>query len=109
MAGRRQGLRRGLVLPSIERGVLTEHRCHRRAQYASTTGKGRHHYLASIGHPLVGDPLYGVSGQPLENLPGLPGDGGYFLHARFLKFHHPITGEPMNIEAALPSGFALQQ
>ncbi len=66
-------------------------------------------HLASIGHPLVGDPLYGSSGQPLENLPGLPGDGGYFLHARFLKFHHPITGEQINLEAALPSGFSLQQ
>jgi 23S rRNA pseudouridine1911/1915/1917 synthase len=66
-------------------------------------------HLASIGHPLVGDPLYGLSGQPLENLPGLPGDGGYFLHARFLKFHHPITGERINLEAALPSGFSLQQ
>jgi 23S rRNA pseudouridine1911/1915/1917 synthase len=62
-------------------------------------------HLASIGHPLVGDPLYGPGGQPLENLPGLPGDGGYFLHAQFLKFHHPITGEQINLEAALPSGF----
>jgi 23S rRNA pseudouridine1911/1915/1917 synthase len=66
-------------------------------------------HLASIGHPLVGDPLYGVSGQPLENLPGLPGDGGYFLHARFLKFHHPITGEPINLEAELPAGFLLHR
>jgi 23S rRNA pseudouridine1911/1915/1917 synthase len=57
-------------------------------------------HLASIGHPLVGDPLYGSTGQPLENLPGLPGEGGYLLHAQFLKFHHPITGEPINIEAA---------
>jgi 23S rRNA pseudouridine1911/1915/1917 synthase len=62
-------------------------------------------HLASIGHPLVGDPLYGLSGQPLENLPGLPGDGGYFLHAQFLNFPHPITGEQINLEAALPSGF----
>jgi 23S rRNA pseudouridine1911/1915/1917 synthase len=61
-------------------------------------------HLASIGHPLVGDPLYGITGQPLENLPGLPGDGGYFLHAQYLKFHHPITGEQINLEAALPSG-----
>jgi hypothetical protein len=37
------------------------------------------------------DSLYGLGGQPLENLPGLPGDGGYFLHAQFLKFHHPST------------------
>ncbi len=86
---------------------------------ASTTtfevalNSGRPHqiriHLASIGHPLVGDPLYGLSGQPLENLPGLPGDGGYFLHARFLNFHHPITGEPINLEAALPSGFEVHQ
>ena len=62
-------------------------------------------HLASIGHPLVGDPLYGLSGQPLEDLPGLPGDGGYLLHAQFLKFHHPVTGEPIHLEAALPSGF----
>ncbi|MEZ5355304.1 MAG: RluA family pseudouridine synthase [Bryobacteraceae bacterium] len=62
-------------------------------------------HLASIGHPLAGDPLYGSTGQPLENLPGLPGDGGYFLHAQYLRFHHPITGEPINLEAALPSGF----
>ena len=62
-------------------------------------------HLASIGHPLVGDPLYGLGGQPVENLPGLPGDGGYFLHAQFLKFQHPITGEQIHLEAALPSGF----
>ena len=62
-------------------------------------------HLASIGHPLVGDPLYGAAGQPLENYPGLPGDGGYLLHAQFLRFHHPITGEQIHLEAALPSGF----
>lgn len=62
-------------------------------------------HLASIGHPLLGDPLYGPSGRPLENLPGLPGDGGYFLHAQYLQFRHPITAEPIHLEAALPSGF----
>ncbi|HEX7652841.1 MAG TPA: pseudouridine synthase, partial [Verrucomicrobiae bacterium] len=66
-------------------------------------------HLASIGHPLVGDPLYGLTGQPLENLPGLPGDGGYFLHAQFLNFQHPITGEQIHLEAALPSGFLVPQ
>jgi 23S rRNA pseudouridine1911/1915/1917 synthase len=48
-------------------------------------------------------------GQLLQNLPGLPGDGGYFLHAQYLKFHHPITGEQINLEAALLSGFPLHQ
>lgn len=85
----------------------------RTTTFAVSLYSGRPHqiriHLASIGHPLVGDPLYGETGQPLENLPGLPGDGGYFLHAQYLKFHHPITGEPIDLEAALPSGFSLQQ
>jgi 23S rRNA pseudouridine1911/1915/1917 synthase len=76
-----------------------------------TLYSGRPHqiriHLASIGHPLVGDPLYGVTGQPLEHNPGLPGDGGYFLHAQFLNFEHPLTGEQIHLEAALPSGFSL--
>ena len=62
-------------------------------------------HLASIGHPLAGDPLYGFTGQPLENLPGLPGDGGYFLHAQYLNFRHPVTGEQIDLEAALPPEF----
>lgn len=59
-------------------------------------------HLASIGHPLVGDPLYGLGGRPLEKHPGLPGDGGYFLHAQYLNFHHPISGEEIHLEAPLP-------
>ncbi|RRA49195.1 RluA family pseudouridine synthase [Acidipila sp. EB88] len=73
-------------------------------------GSGRPHqiriHLASIGHPLVGDPLYDPTGQPLAHLPGLPGDGGYYLHAQFLKFPHPITGETIQLEAPLPPGLA---
>ncbi len=44
--------------------------------------------------------------QNSENLPVLPCDGGYFPHAQYLGFHHPITGEQINLEA---SGFALPQ
>ncbi|MDE3164595.1 MAG: RluA family pseudouridine synthase [Acidobacteriota bacterium] len=66
-------------------------------------------HLASIGHPLAGDPLYGFGGRPLEHLPGLPGDGGYFLHAQFLSFHHPITAEHIHLQAALPPEFPLHR
>jgi 23S rRNA pseudouridine1911/1915/1917 synthase len=80
--------------------------------FAVTLHSGRPHqiriHLASIGHPLVGDPLYGIGGRPLEHLPGVPGDGGYFLHAQFLNFEHPLTGEAIHLEAALPDGFVLE-
>jgi 23S rRNA pseudouridine1911/1915/1917 synthase len=65
-------------------------------------------HLASIGHPLVGDPLYGFTGLPLEELPGLPGDGGYLLHAQYLRLQHPISGERIDLEAGLPDGFLLR-
>jgi 23S rRNA pseudouridine1911/1915/1917 synthase len=81
--------------------------------FEASLHSGRPHqiriHLASIGHPLVGDRLYGLTGEPLENLPGLPGDGGYFLHAQYLKFQHPITGEQISLEAASPSEFPLHQ
>lgn len=62
-------------------------------------------HLASIGHPLVGDPLYDATGQPRADQPGLPGDGGYLLHAHRLEFVHPISGESMCVEAPFPEGF----
>ncbi len=74
--------------------------------FAVTLHTGRPHqiriHLASIGHPLVGDPLYGMGGTPLEELPGLPGDGGYLLHAQYLEFDHPLSGERIQLEAPLP-------
>jgi len=61
-------------------------------------------HLASIGYPLVGDPLYGLGGLPLGGLAGLPGDGGYRLHAGRLRLRHPFSGEVMEVKAALPDG-----
>lgn len=60
-------------------------------------------HLAYIGHPLVGDPLYAVGGQPKLEHPGLPGDAGYWLHAKRLVFEHPITGQPLALEAPPPA------
>ena len=65
-------------------------------------------HLASIGHPLVGDPLYGVGGVPLADLPGLPGDGGYWLHAQHLSFAHPLTAEALTLTAPPPPELQLQ-
>jgi 23S rRNA pseudouridine1911/1915/1917 synthase len=58
-------------------------------------------HLAYAGHPLVGDPLYEAGGG-LKRHPGLPGDGGYLLHAERLQFCHPATGQRMTLEAEPP-------
>ncbi len=59
-------------------------------------------HLAFIGHPLVGDPLFAAGGLPRAQAPGLPGDGGYLLHAEWLAFTHPVTGQRMELHAPPP-------
>ena len=58
-------------------------------------------HLASIGHPLIGDPIYSSGGGILDN-PGLPGDPGYSLHAHRMRLGHPIHGASISIESPLP-------
>ena len=58
-------------------------------------------HLAYAGHPLIGDPLYDMGGR-LRHHPGLPGDGGYLLHAERLQFAHPATGKRITVAAAPP-------
>jgi 23S rRNA pseudouridine1911/1915/1917 synthase len=55
-------------------------------------------HLASVGMPLVGDPLYGRGGRARRSL-GLDRPA---LHAEVLGFRHPRTGERMRFEADLP-------
>jgi 23S rRNA pseudouridine1911/1915/1917 synthase len=59
-------------------------------------------HLAAVGHPLVGDPMYAAGGG-LRIDPGLPGDGGYYLHAERLEFPHPATGQHTVIIATPPA------
>ena len=50
-------------------------------------------HMASIGHPVLGDPVYGPKRSPW------PVSGGQLLHAFRLGFVHPRTGEEMLFEA----------
>lgn len=59
-------------------------------------------HLASAGHPLLGDPLYGPGGAPLPGTLALPGDPGYLLHALRLDLPHPRTGIPLSIVCMPP-------
>ncbi len=61
-------------------------------------------HLSSENHPVVGDTLYGAptqvgSGEAGHNLPRL---GRNFLHAAFLKFHHPRQMTPLEFSSPLP-------
>ena len=50
-------------------------------------------HMASIGHPVLGDPVYGPKKPPY------PVEGGQLLHAFRLGFIHPTTGERLLFEA----------
>lgn len=50
-------------------------------------------HMASLGHPVLGDPVYGPKKSPY------PVEGGQLLHAYKLGFTHPTTGERMLFEA----------
>lgn len=51
-----------------------------------------------LGHPVVGDPVYGIKKQKFQL-------NGQLLHAQRLEFTHPATGERMSFEAPLPQYF----
>ena len=50
-------------------------------------------HMASIGHPVLGDPVYGPKKSPY------PVTGGQLLHAYRIGFVHPVTGKEMLFEA----------
>ena len=71
-------------------------------------------HMASIGHPVVGDTLYGAAGQlshqdsgPSKGKPRSDSDrlrlGRNFLHAAELEFDHPVTGKSLHLQAPLPA------
>jgi 23S rRNA pseudouridine1911/1915/1917 synthase len=75
-------------------------------------------HMASIGHPVVGDSLYGGAGHLTDQVasqaaiskaarrraePERLGLGRNFLHAARLEFPHPRTGKLLQLEAPLPA------
>ena len=56
-------------------------------------------HMSSIGHPLVGDMVYGPAKCPFSNLQGQT------LHAKTLGFIHPSTNEYLEVNAPLPDYF----
>ena len=56
-------------------------------------------HMASIGHPIIGDPVYGLKKDRFSEI------GGQCLHASKLTLCHPKNGEMMNFFAPLPPYF----
>lgn len=83
----RPALTRYLVLTSYDGASLIEAR----------PKTGRTHqirvHMASIGHPVVGDAVYGRSA---------PGLRRQFLHAHEIEFSHPVTSERLRFTSDLP-------
>lgn len=52
-------------------------------------------HLKHLGHPVVGDPLYGKRGDHTRHM----------LHAWKLAFTHPVSGKALEFEAPIPDGF----
>ena len=83
------------------RAALTEFRIlEERAGYSLLEvriGTGRTHqirvHLAAIGHPVVGDNLYGAPQQPAL--------GRFFLHSHQIAFAHPTSGRPLTLTSPL--------
>jgi 23S rRNA pseudouridine1911/1915/1917 synthase len=78
-------------------------------------------HMASIGHPVVGDTLYGASGQLTDQVASQVAQskaarrktppqrftlGRNFLHAARLEFAHPSSGKLIELEAPLPPELA---
>jgi len=55
-------------------------------------------HMSSIGHPIVGDPVYGYSKQKFKL-------EGQMLHAKKLGFIHPATNKYMEFDSELPEYF----
>lgn len=60
-------------------------------------------HLASLGHPVVGDTLYGAPGEICSKDHLGISLGRNFLHAADLRFQHPRTGEELSFSRPLPA------
>ena len=64
-------------------------------------------HLASIGHPLLGDPVYGRTPSSLRPIVARLGFRRQALHAAELGFVHPVTGQSLHFTSPTPVDMAM--
>ncbi len=70
------------------------------AEFSLNTGRKnqiRVHAAKELGHPIVGDRKYGADSSPINRIA---------LHARTLRFAHPVTKKDMRFETPIPLKFS---
>jgi 23S rRNA pseudouridine1911/1915/1917 synthase len=60
-------------------------------------------HMAHIGHPLVGDPVYGRARKPLSDVLKARGFARQALHAAHLGFIHPVNGNRIALDSEIPA------
>lgn len=97
------GRKVALSAPGSGRPAVTSYQVRERYHNATLVevrpDTGRTHqirvHLASIGHPIVGDKIYG-------NIPSQSHFPRQALHASYLRLHHPVTAARMEFKSELP-------
>jgi 23S rRNA pseudouridine1911/1915/1917 synthase len=116
--GRHPTRRKEMTIRSTGRPALTLYRCLGAANGIAALemdlATGRTHqirvHLKSIGHPLIGDPVYGEArwkGLPKMAQGPLKSFSRPALHAWRLQFEHPTSGERLTVETPLPEDMSL--
>lgn len=111
--GRSNTNRKKMAVVAADRGkrAVTHYRTIEPLHHASLVEcrleTGRTHqvrvHMSHIGHPLVGDPVYGRARKPLSEVLKARNFVRQALHAAHLGFIHPVTGNSIALDSTLPA------
>ncbi len=105
MTARRPGGREAITHYTVQRRLDSQYGKFSLLEVQIDTGRTHQIrvHLASLGHPVVGDTLYGAPRELRDKDASRLSLPRNFLHAAALQFQHPRTGAPLSFSAPLPA------